>query len=196
MSGTWLKTKCAPTENRPNTLVSELRLFKCRRIFFSRKIFTQPHCGNLLPLPALVRFARWLDKNILSKVVFSESNNASASGGGDLGEAVWLSRQQRVNWNVFLILQLYSIEIGGQRPWKGGTLLQSFYSGQSKWEIIFLKLFLHVKFLKDTKKHRGLSICRLAIEGQAWAWIRGSFTLSDLRVNDSVKLLLPELSLM
>ena len=87
-------------------------------------------------------------------------------------------------------------KIGGQHPWKGGTLLQSFYSGQSKWEIIFLKLFLHVKFLKDTKKHRGLSICRLAIEGQAWAWIRGSFTLSDLRVNASVKLLLPELSLM
>ena len=160
MSGTWLKTKCAPTENRPNTLVSELRLFKCRRIFFSRKIFTQPHCGNLLLLPALVRFARWLDKNILSKVVFSEFNNASASRGGDLGEAVWLSRQQRVNWNVFLILEncILSRKIGGQRPWKGGTLLQSFYSGQSKWEIICLKPLLHVKYLKDTTKHGGLDL--------------------------------------
>ena len=56
-----------------------------------------------------------IDKNIFRKVVFSDPSNASASGGGDLGEAVRVSWQQRVDhqiylclllWNVFLILHL------------------------------------------------------------------------------------------
>ena len=80
--------KMCPYRKPALTLVSELRLFKRRRPFFCEKSLHSPTVGLSLSLPALVRFACWLDENILSKVVFSDSSNASASGGGDLGEAV------------------------------------------------------------------------------------------------------------